>query len=452
MNPPRHIVVIIADSLRHDAVYRNNTTLLPYFEQKAIQYTQARSSGCWTLPATASLFTGLMPHQHGATSQTRYVRTDVPTLAERLKAIGYHTYQVTANVATTDVFGLHRGFDEIRKIWKIVPAHFNRLQQFLLLISKPRLRRMIFSKDLIAQKLSEDIEMQKTWLQLTHEDVFNEARKIIAQHDAKNEKCFIFLNLMESHFPYHVGATLEMSADGMVNRLRESSALFNTINQTFLTTGKLGIKPEMLKVLRERQRKSWEIIAPAINRFTEEVHRNQENMVVFGSDHGDNFGDQGWLYHFSNVTDGGNKVPLMILPPDDNLQPQSLAMPVNTKDLYATILDSCGIGAGASLLKYPEESVSVLQSYWYNNKGKTLPQYKYNQICFVEGEHRYVYRSTNWLWAPISKDGGREPEFEPLVPQANPIYDAVKNPERRKKLNAIFNDFKTFAEKIGTGN
>ncbi|HNL07120.1 MAG TPA: sulfatase-like hydrolase/transferase, partial [Chitinophagales bacterium] len=210
--------------------------------------------------------------------------------------------------------------------------------------------------------------------------------------------------------------------------------------------------PEMLKVLRERQRKSWEIIAPAINRFTEEVHRNQENMVVFGSDHGDNFGDQGWLYHFSNVTDGGNKVPLMILPPDDNLQPQSLAMPVNTKDLYATILDSCGIGAGASLLKYPEESVSVLQSYWYNNKGKTLPQYKYNQICFVEGEHRYVYRSTNWLWAPISKDGGREPEFEPLVPQANPIYDAVKNPERRKKLNAIFNDFKTFAEKIGTGN
>ena len=201
MNKPRHIILVIADSLRYDAVYRNQDTLLPYFDAHSVQFMQARSSGCWTLPATASLFTGLMPHQHGATSQTRYVRTDVPTIAEQLKSQGYATYQVTANVATTDVFGLHRGFDEVRRIWKLVPAHFNNLQKFLMLIGKPRTRKMLFSKDMVTQKLTEDVEMQKTWLQLTHQDVFNEAHKIIAQQNAKNQPCFIFLNLMAFSVP-----------------------------------------------------------------------------------------------------------------------------------------------------------------------------------------------------------------------------------------------------------
>jgi arylsulfatase A-like enzyme len=451
MNKPRHIILVIADSLRYDAVYRNQDTLLPYFDAHSVQFMQARSSGCWTLPATASLFTGLMPHQHGATSQTRYVRTDVPTIAEQLKSQGYATYQVTANVATTDVFGLHRGFDEVRRIWKLVPAHFNNLQKFLMLIGKPRTRKMLFSKDMVTQKLTEDVEMQKTWLQLTHQDVFNEAHKIIAQQNAKNQPCFIFLNLMESHFPYHVGATLGMTADGLINKLRETVSLFHVINQTFLTTGKTHIKPEMMKILRERQRKSWEIIAPAINQFAQEVHQDTDNMVVFGADHGDNFGDQGWVYHFSNVTDGGNKVPLMILPPGAKNQAQNIQTNVNTKDLYHTLLKPFALGNGTSLLTEAQTSASVMQSYWYNNKGKTLPQFKYNQIAFVEEQHRYVYRNKQWLWAPISKDGGREPEFEALPQGVQPLYDAVKDITRRKELLKILNDFSVFADKIGTG-
>lgn len=452
MDKPRHIILIIADSLRYDAVYRSQDTLLPYFDTHATQFTQARSSGCWTLPATASIFTGLMPHQHGATSQSRYMSTNVPTIAEQLKLQGYATYQITANVATTDVFGLDRGFDEVRRIWKLIPAHFNNLQKFLMLIGKPRTRKMLFSKDMVTQKLTEDVEMQKTWLQLTHQDVFNEARKIIDQQNAKNQPCFIFLNLMESHFPYHIGATLGMSADGLVNKLRETVSLFHVINQTFLTTGKNHIKPEMMKVLRERQRKSWEIIAPVIDQFAQEMHQDTNNMVVFGSDHGDNFGDQGWVYHFSNVTDGGNKVPLLILPPNTKNQPQHIHTDINTKDLYHTFLKPFGLGNGTSLLTEPQTSTSVMQSYWYNNKGKTLPQFKYNQIAFVEDQHRYVYRNKKWLWAPISKDGGREPEFEPLPEGVQPLYDSVKDTARRKELLTILNDFSVFADKIGTGD
>ncbi|HRI27088.1 MAG TPA: sulfatase-like hydrolase/transferase, partial [Chitinophagales bacterium] len=78
MHSPQNIILLVADSLRYDSVYANNNINLPYTLQNALQFTQARSSGCWTLPATASLFTGLMPHQHGATSQTPYVSANVP--------------------------------------------------------------------------------------------------------------------------------------------------------------------------------------------------------------------------------------------------------------------------------------------------------------------------------------------------------------------------------------
>ena len=451
MNTPQHVIVLIADSLRFDSVYANNDIRLPYFLQNGIQFTQARSSGCWTLPATASLFTGLMPHQHGATSQTRFLNPDVPTLAEKLKQLNYNTYQVTANIATTHIFGLHRGFDEVRRTWKIVPAKFNRLQQFLALIGKPRIRQMLFSKDLLIKSLSEDIEANKTWLQYTHLDTLHEARNIIAQNEAKNERSFIFINFMESHFPYHIAPTFQMLSPGIIKKFRELTSLFNTLNQTFLRTDKLHVKEDMLQVLRARQRKSWEVLAPAINEFAEEMHKDHNTLVVFASDHGENFGEQGWLYHFSNVTEAGNRVPMFILPPNHH-QPITIDVEVNTKDLYHTIIKACGGNTQhPSLLDEPQQSIPVMQSYWYNNHGKTLPKYKYNQICFVNQGSRYLYRGDKWFTAPTTQYTETENKYEPLPGNANPLYDCIDNPTLRNELLKILSDFSVFSEKVGTG-
>jgi len=451
MNAPQHVILLIADSLRFDSIYANNEIGLPYFLKKGIQFTQARSSGCWTLPATASLFTGLMPHQHGATSQTRFLNPAVPTLAEQLKILGYNTYQVTANVATTHIFGLHRGFDEICRTWKIVPAKFNRLQQFLALIGKPRLRRMLFSKDLLMNTMSEDIEANKTWLQYTHQDTLNEARNIIAQNEKKNERSFIFINFMESHFPYHVAPTFQMLSSGFYKKFRELASLYNTLNQTFLKTDQLHVKEDMLQVLRKRQRKSWEALAPAINDFAEEMHKDRNTLLMFASDHGENFGEQGWLYHFSNVTEAGNRVPLFVLPPYHQ-QSSTVDIEVNTKDLYHTIIKACGGDTmQPSLLKEPQMSVPVMQSYWYNNHGRTLPKYKYNQICFVNEGSRYLFRDNKWFVAPTTRFTETETNYEPLPGNSNPLYECIDNPALRNNMLNILSDFSAFSQKVGTG-
>lgn len=446
MARPRNIILLVADSLRYDSVHHGDSGL-PYTTAHGARFTQARSGGCWTLPATASLFTGLLPHEHGADAQSRKMRTDVPTLAGRLKDAGWHTRQITANVATTEIFGLERGFDEIQRIWQIVPAEYRKIHEMLLLVGKPRLRRKLLSPEYISGQLAEDLEASKVWLQDTWATVFDHARDALREDARTNTPGFLFLNLMETHFPYHVGPTFDTLSRGPVDRVREVVGLFHVINQTWLVTGKQPIAPDMMSTLRERQRASWVRLAPMVDAFCREQHE-QGNLVVFCSDHGDNFGEQGWLYHFSNVTDAGNRVPLYWLHPEGRDAGRRVDVPVSARDLYHSLLQEAGLDSdGPHLLRTPERSLPVMQSVWYDNNGKTLPRFRYNQLCFLEEGRRWLHRRNEWWQAPPATDGS-EPAFERLPPDFDPFAERVFVRERRDDLQCVLQDFRAYSSRV----
>lgn len=446
MSKPRNIILIVADSLRYDAVF-SGPSGLPYADATAIRFGAARSAGCWTLPATASMFTGLLPHEHGATAQTRGLREDVPTLAERLREAGYRTAQITANIATTDIFGLHRGFEQMRHVWTMVKPKHTLADQILVLAGKPRLRKKLFTKDFIMGRMASDLSMGRVWLQRTSTDVFNEARRVLSEHEARGEGSFLFLNLMETHFPYHVGPAFKLHSRWPWGKLRELHGLFHLANQTWLTTGRQPIRSDVLEVLRARQRRGWELLAPELDAFIEELHRDTGNLVVFCSDHGENFGEQGWVYHFSNVTDAGNRVPLYWLPHDGATARQEQT-PVSARDLYPSLLHAAGLEGGEPILTQdPERSLPVLSSYWYNNQGRTLPQYRHNQLAFVHGDQRFRYRDGRWSVAPPATEGP-EPEFQDLPAGVDPIEEAVSDAERRQALRGYLAGFQEFSRRI----
>ncbi len=257
MKRPKNIILIVADSLRYDTVHARGSAKLPYAEANAIRFTQARSSGCWTLPGHASLFTGLMPHEHGATSQTRSLDPDLPMLAELLRDAGYHTHQVTANVVTTDIFGLDRGFNQVDKIWDMVAPKFRSIFKTFILLGKPRVRRLLLSADGITEKLTEDLRVGKCWVQNTYKNVFRRSRKVLKMGKKSGQGTFLFLNLMETHFPYHVGPTFRLTADLWTDRLSELAGLYHMVNQSFLTSDREYIPPRITEILHNRQRKSW---------------------------------------------------------------------------------------------------------------------------------------------------------------------------------------------------
>ena len=445
ISKPKHIVLLVADSLRYDAFYDRPASHLPFASTRGLHFHQARSAGCWTLPATASIFTGLMPHEHWATGQSRGLRQDVPTLAERMNSLGYHPYMISANVVTTDIFGLHRGFDRLECIWRSLPTP-KRLRSLLVLAGKPRLRRKLCSVDFILGHLSDDLEAAKVWLQSSIDLVFSQAFALLDEAHHQGKQTFCFLNLMETHFPYHIANTFETSAATWVGKLRELYSLFHLVNQSWLIRDKEYISPEMLLHLRQRQRWSWAYIAGRVDAFIEELRERYQALVVFASDHGDNFGEQGWQYHFSNVNDAGTRVPLLWLWHDRD-EMGDIETPISSRDLYGALLQAAGDPDPSlfSITATPERSLTVMQSYWYNNRGRTRPCFRYNQFAFVAGSQRYLHRRDQWFTAPITRRDEPEATFEVLDADINPLLEHLDAAERLDDIRRAFDAYQVFA-------
>ena len=71
---PANIIFIVLDTTRADHLSlagwgRDTSPQLDAFARDAVVYTNAHSVAPWTLPAHMSMFTGLLPGEHGATWQ-----------------------------------------------------------------------------------------------------------------------------------------------------------------------------------------------------------------------------------------------------------------------------------------------------------------------------------------------------------------------------------------------
>ncbi len=445
ISKPRHIVVLVADSLRYDAFYGRDDAYLPFASAHGVHFHQARAAGCWTLPATAAMFTGLIPHEHGATCQSRGLRRDVPTLAERMQRLGYLPYMISANVVTTDIFGLHRGFEHMERAWQYLPTQ-KRLRTLLVLAGKPRLRRKLCSVDFVMGKISDGLEAAKVWLQSSIDVVFARALALLDDAHRQERRTFGFLNLMETHFPYHIAHTFETSIATLGGKLRELYSLFHLVNQTWLIRNKEYISPDMLRHLRQRQQWAWSYIAGRVDAFIEEVRERYQALVVFASDHGDNFGEQGWQYHFSNVNDAGTRVPLLWLWHDRDVV-DDIETPISTRDLYGALLQAAGDSDASlfSITDTPERSLTMMQSYWYNNRGRTRPCFQYNQFAFVAGSQRYLHRRDQWFSAPITHRNDPEATFEALDAGVNPLQERLETPERLAYIRQAFDAYHAFS-------
>jgi arylsulfatase A-like enzyme/tetratricopeptide (TPR) repeat protein len=113
-----NVLLITIDTLRQDRVgaYGNRNGLTPNIDRLAaagIRFAHAFSPAPLTLPAHASILTGLLPRRHGIHSNTRFrLDTRVPTLATALKGAGYRTGAFVGAFVLDSRFGLNQGFDE----------------------------------------------------------------------------------------------------------------------------------------------------------------------------------------------------------------------------------------------------------------------------------------------------------------------------------------------------
>ncbi len=114
-SPPPSIVLAVMDTTRADAVsaYGAVSGTTPTFDALAsssVLYENAYANANWTVPSHATMFTGLLPHQHGLVSGNETMSSS-PTLAERLQQAGYETVGMSENPWLAMKNGINRGFD-----------------------------------------------------------------------------------------------------------------------------------------------------------------------------------------------------------------------------------------------------------------------------------------------------------------------------------------------------
>jgi hypothetical protein len=126
--PPPLVLLVTVDALRADALLPapGGRTAMPQLARLAARGAYAGpaiASSSWTVPALASLWTGLGPWQHGALHPLRAnLAPTLHTLPEALARAGYETVALRSNNWLTAAYGWDQGFHRVAKLGDGRPA------------------------------------------------------------------------------------------------------------------------------------------------------------------------------------------------------------------------------------------------------------------------------------------------------------------------------------------
>jgi arylsulfatase A-like enzyme len=285
------------------------------------RFTRAFSTAFYTLPAHASLLTGLYPSAHLATSETGHLPSGPTTLAEQLRAAGYRTAAFVSNPWLTRDLGFERGFETYVEAWR--PDARN-----------PK-RRL------------EDrggVELAGSW---------------ITERVASNEPFFAFINLNQAHLPYYpdAGVLARLSPNprpmDRVLRLRGVAGMWLSV------AGRQEFDSLDYEILNELYEAEVAMLDVLVEQLVQGLAVNgvlDETLIVITSDHGENIGDHGKIDHMLSMYDSTIRVPLVLRYPPRIPAGTVDAELASLVDIYPTVLDVCGllpsdgVGQGDSLL------------------------------------------------------------------------------------------------------
>ncbi|MDJ0849934.1 MAG: sulfatase [Myxococcota bacterium] len=340
------VIVVVLDTVRADrlSLYGHERDTTPVLRawveshERAVVYPLAFSQASWTLPAHASLFTGLVPSDHGVHSGRLLTLRNAlapgtkleaeKTLGEVMQEHGFRTAAVLANAGVMYFAGMDRGFDQV-----VLPP-------------------------------------SKGWLALTGEKLrqrltpWSYAHTLKAYPDAATisgevfrfldhcgaARCFVVANYMEAHWPFAApppfgGAFTDGRWRG-VEDLRYDEEILG------LDTA-IG---ELLGGLEERGMldRAW---------------------VVITSDHGEEFGEHGAYAHGTSIYNPQVRIPLIVHPP----RGESVAEhphAVGLIDVTATLSAAIGaerLGSGRDLRTIGSAAAAV-GIEWYGHPDIPPPE------------------------------------------------------------------------------
>ena len=334
-----HLVVLSVDTLNRGALaaFEDGAPSHPNLDRLAdgcTRYLDAVSTASWTLPAHASLFTGRLPHEHGAVHRDAVLHPGVPTLAERLRSAGYETVAFTDGGYLDPHFGFLRGFDRYDGI---VPGDAAPVRSDL--------PRGGFPADPFGSRL------------------FDRAVAFLEGRDG-GDPLFLFLHTYAVHdyFKVHPWAAAEVEGD-----LRPPREYLECL------LGTRSCIDEDWRALRELYRAEVRHLDRALPRLFDALSSlaaERPVHFVLLSDHGEALDPTTGPRHHGGWLDPELvRIPLLVCGP--GFEGGVVEDPVSLVDLFPSLLDLAGVpeaagGAGRSLVgSGPRRSPRVAEDHQY---------------------------------------------------------------------------------------
>jgi arylsulfatase A-like enzyme len=297
-----NVLLISIDTLRADRLscYGNRRLTSPAIDGIAsagVVFRRAYSTSSWTLPAHASMLTGMYSASHGADMSLNLSEAErfdplspgVPTLAEKLRERGYRTAGFVSNPWVGSTFGLARGFNEYHE-------RLDRYPQFIGMTDSLLCRSMAALGICSARDYDGELRVDEflpdvlEWLRKRSESPF-----------------FLFLHFMEPHTPYDPPEKYRLDASG------RPIPIFREFD--LLMSGKFSLPPARqteVDRLYEGEISCLDDKLSELFGLLDHLGLTQNTLVIITSDHGESLGEHGLWTHGNSLYEEQVHVPLIM--------------------------------------------------------------------------------------------------------------------------------------------
>jgi len=310
---PSNVILVSLDTLRADrlGVYGNRSGLTPNLDRIAESgslFENAYAPYPNTLTSHATLFTGYHPSQHGVIAgHMRNVPDDARTLARAFANAGHYAVGFTENGYVASNFGFAAGFDRYHNGGEIV---------------------------------------KKGQFPGAAEDTFDLALSWIREH--AEIPFFMFLHSYEVHIPYdpdpaHVA---QMHRPGEPRTRGRFESHFGSLMALSVNRGEIQLDDldrKMIETLYDAETIGLDAQVGRLEQQLEALGLVDRTLLVFVSDHGEEFAEHGFVGHGETIHRQVLHVPMVFRQPGNVPAGRRIDTPVGLLDVGPTIAALAGI-------------------------------------------------------------------------------------------------------------
>jgi len=319
-----NIIFVVADTLRADVLpfYNANTPIeTPALSEFVLESTLFRNSHAqapWTKPSFSTMFTGLYPDDHNNGSKISILSEDAHTMAEILQESGYYTQGFPNNRHMLATGGMGQGF--IGYDFLMPRLYFGATLSVEQLSLYQALRRLKLwwmapytDRDHVYQPAPVVTERAIDWLE--HRPIDSDA------------PFFLYLHYMDNHDPYMSASEPGVGfAASLMGRHPDANRYLEPAKSAYLDEVRYldsGMAP-LFSYLKDR------------NLF-------DSSVIVFTSDHGEEFFEHGGWWHGPTLYEEVLHVPIVVKFPHGVAAGEVSDGMARHVDLLPTILLHAGI-------------------------------------------------------------------------------------------------------------